>query len=563
MSSSPPKSVGVSGLIRVGVPLGIATLIFFIFPLLSDMYALQMRELSARLAEVFLRIGTLTVSRDGTILSLPGMTFDIIPACSGSSMLRTLLFIGIVWSGIHPNLTPVRKIIATLFAGLIAILSNGIRLSILLWASFLRGEVIETGLLHTVIGLSAFAIALPGFFVVAELLTTRQKSDEPVASPSSNILAFTLVLMFMAYLPVLSTCALAWKGTVYNHNDQFGYIFFLIGTGAWSIAWRSTWADHRSMKIGSLLFGLTAVFATLSQIPGPNYYILGVALMVSMFAVGLAYRNLYFAMRCLPFQFILFLSFPKVSEMINSLTHTTGAVYAFVFKIVLTFGALFFFNRFCRPLKRPHSDLPPVAGWSALMTAAAALTLLGQLYLVRTDFTAEARDYILPYLVGEQAEWEGYDITDSDALIFYERGNVLNRQYARNGERVGVMIVPSDGNRKTIHTPEYCQTGLGWQLVHSQNIDFTNSVGLASKAKKLQLVHRDSGVTRSFIYWFGDENGVCIADYPLFILSDTWRKFRGHKTNWSLYVIWSDSGDAAVMEFLPVLPIIHPRPQPL
>ena len=560
MSNAHSGGMGGARIFRIGVPLAIATLIFYIFPLLGDIYALQLRELSAYLAEIFLRIGTLTVSRQGTILSLPGMTFDIIPACSGSSMLRTLLFLGILWSGIHPKLTPVRKIIATIFAGLIALLSNGVRLSILLWASYLRGEVIEAGLLHTLIGVSAFAVALPGFFMITEALATRQKTDRPAASPSSNILAFTLVLMFMAYLPVLSACALAWKGTVYNHNDQFGYLFFLVGIGAWSLAWRATWADHRSMKKGSILFFIAAVLATITQVPGPNYYILGFTLMVSMFAVGLGYRNRYFAVRCLPFQLIVFLSFPKVSELINTLTHTTEPMQAFIMKIIIMLGALLFFFRFCRPLKRPHVDLPPVAGWSALMTAAAALTLVGQLYLVRTDFTAEARNYILPYLIGEQAEWEGRDITDTGSLIFYERGNVINRQYVRNGKQVGVMIVPSDGNRKTIHTPEYCQTGLGWKLTQSQTIDFTNAQGLPSKAKKLQLTYRDTDITRTFIYWFGDEDGVCIADYPLFIIYDTWRKFRGQKTNWSLYVIWSDDGDAAAMDFLPELPVIHPRP---
>ena len=559
MSNPSPGGAGRSSLLRVGTPLAIATLIFYIFPLVSDMYALQLRELSARLAEIFLRLGTLNVTRQGTILSLPNMTFDIIPACSGSSMLRTLLFIGILWSGIHPKLTPVRKIASTVLACFIALLANGIRLSVLLWASYMRGEVIEEGLLHTLIGLTAFAAALPGFFISTELLARKQKEDAMAPSPSSNILAFTLVLMFMAYLPVLSACALAWKGTVYNHNDQFGYIFFLIGFIGWAIGWRATFADHRRMKLGSIIFFLTAVFATVSQIPGPNYYILGIVLMVSVFAIGLAYRNLHFALRCLPFQLIAFLSFPKVSEMLNTITHTTGLAPALITKAVLTVFALLFFNHFCRPLKRPHEPLPPVAGWASVMTAAAGLTLIGQLYLVRTDFTAEARTYFLPYLIGEQAEWDGRDIADHESVIFYERGNVINRRYARDGESVGVMIVPSDGNRKTIHTPEYCQTGLGWQLVTGENITFTNASGLAAKAKKLTLFHEESGITRAFIYWFGDEHGVCLSDYPTFIIHDTWRKLWGKTTNWSLYVIWSDQGDAAAMDFMPVLPVIKPR----
>lgn len=544
---------------RIGIPLCVAGIIFLIFPLIGELYELQLREFSAWMAEIFLRATHLDVSRQGTILSLPGMTFDIIPACSGSEMLRTLLFVGVFWGGVHPYISPPRKLLAALLSAVIALLSNGIRLTILLGASYLSGEVIEEGLLHSMIGLSAFAIALPCFFVVTELLAVKKEHDASDASPSSNMLAFTAVLTAIAYLPVVSASIVAWQGPVYNEFDKFGYIFFIIGALGWAWCWRATTADHGRMKHGSLLFALCCLAALLSQIPGPNKYVLGITLMISIFAVGLAYRNLHFALRCLPFQCIIFLSLPKVSEMINLVLQTNGILVPLAIKSALTLLALAFFILICLPIKRPFIPLQPSTKWSALMTFSAAVTMIGMFYFVRSDFTEESKTYTLPFILGQRAEWIGQDIQDAESLLFYQRSNVVNRQYTRSGETVGVMIVPSNGNRKTIHTPEYCQIGLGWNPLSSEAIEFTNTRGEPAKARKLILKNEETGVQRTFIYWFGDEEGVTIANYPTFLIADTWRKLFGNRTNWSLYVVWSDTDTASAIDFLSSLPIIEAR----
>lgn len=555
-----PSGQNWSTIGRIGIPLTVATLIFLIFPILGEMYELPLREFSAWMAELCLRIVNMDVSRQGTILSLPGMTFDIIPACSGSEMIRTLIFVGILWSGLHPNIPPLRKILSTVLAAAVALIANGIRLTLLLGCSFIRGEVIEEGLLHSLIGMSAFAIALPSFFVITELLAPREKvHDSGDTSKYSSMLAFTVIITGIAYLPVLSACIIAWKGTVYNEYDQFGYLFFIIAALGWIIAWRSTTADYQFMKLGSLLFAATNLFALLSQIPGPNYYVLGITLIVSIFVIGLSYRNLHFAIRCLPFQFIGFLSYPKVSEIINLVLKTEGTSVPLLVKSLATVAALLFFFIICLPIKRPFVPLQAATRWSAMMTISAAITLVGMLYLARTDFREEARTYRLPYLLGEQAEWEGSDIVDAESMTFYQRSNVLNRQYKRGIDQVGVMIVPSDGNRKTIHTPEYCQKGLGWKALESGTIDFTNQLGLPSRARKLLLQNERSGTQRTFIYWFGDEEGVTIANYPTFLIADTWRKFFGKQTNWSLYVVWSDGKEATALDFLSSLPLIRPQ----
>lgn len=101
--------------------------------------------------------------------------------------------------------------------------------------------------------------------------------------------------------------------------------------------------------------------------------------------------------------------------------------------------------------------------------------------------------------------------------------------------------------------------GLGWKPLESQQIDFTNEQGLPSKARKLLLEDDATGTKRTFIYWFGDEDGVTIANYPTFLISDTWRKLFGRRTNWSLYVVWFDSQNSSTEEFLSSLPVITQR----
>jgi len=57
-------------------------------------------------------------------------------------------------------------------------------------------------------------------------------------------------------------------------------------------------------------------------------------------------------------------------------------------------------------------------------------------------------------------------------------------------------------------------------------------------------VNEETGVYSPFIYWFGDEQGVTIAN--------TWRKLFGPKTNWSLYVVWADNPNASAEDSLTV-----------
>lgn len=557
MSSEASKRQGGLSWLRMAVTVAIAVTSFFTIPLLIESYSSSLREVSAMLAESFLSATHLEVTRKGTILSLEGMVFDIVPACSGSEMIRTLIFTGILWAGIHPRIRFLNKIIAVVLSIILAVFTNGIRLTAILWASYHKGEIIADGLLHTIIGLLAFSLAIASFFIITESLADKKsgpQSPQQRASITNSLLPITLALVVLTYLPVLSACLEAWKGTVYNQYDKHGYIFFFIGLAGWAWLWQRTAADTRRMKAGAILFAVSSLLAVLSQLPGPNYYVLGVTLMISLFAIGLAYRNLVLAIHGLAFQFIIFLSFPKVSEMINFILSTNGNLVPMVGKVILSLLAILVFLKFYLPLTKNTKRYELSSKWSSSMLGTAAITLLTMLYVVRVDNSDSSEPgVLLPYLLGDEITWEGTDIVDKETFDFYQRGNIITRSYHQGEKHVGVMIVPSNGNRKTIHTPEYCQIGLGWEPTRSESIEFIDRNGQRAKARKLLLVHQEKGVQRTFIYWFGDKEGRAIDNYPEFLITDTWRKLFGKQTNWNLYVVWSDQSNESIYEFLPCL----------
>ena len=117
----------------------VAAGVFLVFESLAAFVATPLRELSSFLAQLVLGVTGFPVTRNGTILSTPNATFDVVPACSGSTTLQVLLFVAIVWCGVHPRLTPARRGAAVLLAVPLAILANAIRVAALVAAGHILG----------------------------------------------------------------------------------------------------------------------------------------------------------------------------------------------------------------------------------------------------------------------------------------------------------------------------------------------------------------------------------------------------------------------------------------
>src|SRR5262245_47205097 len=110
-------------------PLAVASAVFLLLESVDAFIAVPLRELSSVLVQLFLGTFGFPITRAGTILSTPRMTFEVVPACSGSTTLRVLLFICIVWAGSHPGLTPARRLAAAALAVPLALLANVFRVS--------------------------------------------------------------------------------------------------------------------------------------------------------------------------------------------------------------------------------------------------------------------------------------------------------------------------------------------------------------------------------------------------------------------------------------------------
>ena len=77
--------------------LTVAAAVFLLLESIDGFIAVPLRELSSILVQLFLGAFGFPITRAGTILSTPRMTFEVVPACSGSTTLRVLLFVCIVW----------------------------------------------------------------------------------------------------------------------------------------------------------------------------------------------------------------------------------------------------------------------------------------------------------------------------------------------------------------------------------------------------------------------------------------------------------------------------------
>ena len=82
-----------------------------------------------------------------------------------------------------------------------------------------------------------------------------------------------------------------------------------------------------------------------------------------------------------------------------------------------------------------------------------------------TDQANEKQYY--PYLI---SDWEGYNLG-------IEGDEEIRRKYFKGDLSVGLMVVPSKGDRKNIHTPEYCQYGKGWEVDERNSVKFMTENG--------------------------------------------------------------------------------------
>ena len=250
----------------------VSLILFFYF---TEFFGVELREISAITADTILKLAGLAVQRHKTILKLGKLSFDIIPACNGSTTLQVLFTSALFLVLLNNKLDYKKKIICLFLTVPIALLANGIRLALLVYCSHIKNHVLADGLLHNLIGILGFLIALSTFLIVFELLSKNHEESSHQENLKRELFITALVFSFIALLPFFSACLRDWIGTEYNRNDMLGFLFFIPGLFCYCFLWKYSPPNKNSLKIGSVIFATVLLLGCAFQIVSKNNYILG------------------------------------------------------------------------------------------------------------------------------------------------------------------------------------------------------------------------------------------------------------------------------------------------
>ena len=179
---------------------------------LTDFLAVELREISAVTAESILKLAGTAIQRSGTILTLGKCSFDIIPACNGSTTLQVLFISALFLVLMNNRLLLPKKIVCLFLTIPVALLANGIRLALLVYISNIKGHVIAEGALHNLIGIFGFLLAFTTLLLFSDLLSTSKKQKNMQRRVQKELFISALVFAGVALAPFLSACIRDWIG---------------------------------------------------------------------------------------------------------------------------------------------------------------------------------------------------------------------------------------------------------------------------------------------------------------------------------------------------------------
>jgi exosortase len=518
----------------------VAAVVFLVFESVSAFVAVPLRELSSILAHGLLSAIGFPVTRLGTILSTPKATFDVVPACSGSTTLQVLLFLSIVWCGVHPRLTPGRRILAILLAIPIALLANAVRVSALVAVGHTIGGAPDD-FLHGLTGLAAFALAMTGCF----LLTQRLAASSRARGLSDPALRWGLAgLLIFLTLPFVAWCVGGWAGN--SPLDRFGFVFPIAAAGIAAWRWMRTPADASSEKAGTICLGASLSGLLAASLIDVNIF-KGFSLLMGFLSLSLAFKGRRFALSMIPVALLAYLGFPTVAYQIGVLTawklsSPPALIGAKVIVGALLVGALRtrFFHRAHEGFTgRAPRLLPLQVLLAALMAAIQTSLLLGA-----GSFVQESR-LDMSYL---QGAWVGSDREPPRSEVeYFGSSRIWSKRFTRDNETVDVLVTSTGGDRHRAHPPAYCVTGVGWDPVSSKTAEFR--LGDGSRVSTTLLHLRKEGRDLSFCFWF--TNGTeSHATYAGMMLHDTLRRLGGRRAGWAVFRVMTTAGEASLAGFL-------------
>jgi len=159
--------------------------LLFMIPLPAIVYyqlTMPLQLWASRLgASGLVAVGIHTV-REGNLLILPNCTLNVVEACSGIRSLLSLLA-AVVAYGYFAEPSPWKRSVLAVASIPIAIVTNGLRLVATGVLSYYYGPNADSGIVHLVLGLGFFALALLSILLVHKflLIAPRHQSLSPVS----------------------------------------------------------------------------------------------------------------------------------------------------------------------------------------------------------------------------------------------------------------------------------------------------------------------------------------------------------------------------------------------
>ena len=152
----------------------------------------------------------------------------------------------------------------------------------------------------------------------------------------------------------------------------------------------------------------------------------------------------------------------------------------------------------------------------------------------------------LPLLLGDYFGKQG-EISPSELHILPKDTEFARRVYDdSHGHEITCSIVLSGAEERSIHRPEGCLTGQGWDIIGQDDIAIPLASGHPLTARKLTLereVAKPDGehvpVRAFYIYWFVGEGVTTSSHYKRILLSDWDRVVHSRAHRWAYVSFFS------------------------
>ena len=203
-------------------------LFYLVFLIIEPILVPLLSQLSSSLAFMVLGLIYSGIEQSGTVLTLDGAKYDVVPACSGSVVLRSIILFGVIIYFLKRKYLKLEFILFVFCLVALSIFSNSLRISTLIIFGVVEGVPLE-GLGHDLVGIFYFVVSM------LTLICFVSKLDSfSVKAKASPVLSLFLYLLI--FFPFLKTCIGAWVNSPF---DRHSYLFFILGSGLLFVSMKS------------------------------------------------------------------------------------------------------------------------------------------------------------------------------------------------------------------------------------------------------------------------------------------------------------------------------------